>query len=85
MVPLGMAPPGEIVNLTGGPSQAWMPRLAVYTTLPVAVISVLLRVYARLRMRVQLGLDDCTYQFLFRLCQCKSADVFRLVHTGYGK
>lgn len=64
MVPLGRAPPGQTVDLTGGPSRAWMPRLAVYTTLPVAVISLLLRVYARVRMRVQLGLDDCEHQCL---------------------
>ncbi|KAJ0109377.1 hypothetical protein J7T55_000302 [Diaporthe amygdali] len=57
-VPLGMAPPGQTVNLAEGPSQAWMPRLAIYTTLPVAFGFLVLRLFARLRMRIALGMDD---------------------------
>lgn len=57
-IPLSIAPPGQSNDVTGGPSQAWMPRLAIYTTLPVAVGFVSLRVYARLKLRILLGWDD---------------------------
>lgn len=57
-IPLSVAPPGQSNDVTGGPSQAWMPRLAIYTTLPVAVGFVLLRIYARLKFRIAFGWDD---------------------------
>lgn len=57
-IPLSVAPPGQSNDVTGGPSQAWMPRLAIYTTLPVAVGFVLLRIYARLKLRIAFGWDD---------------------------
>lgn len=80
MIPLGMAPPGQTASLVGGPSHAWMPRLAIYTTLPVAVVSLLLRICARLRMKVQLGVDDCEHRCTFPN-QCHLADVSRPMHT----
>lgn len=57
-IPLSVAPPGQSNDVNGGPSQAWMPRLAIYTTLPVAVGFVSLRVYARLKLRIPFGWDD---------------------------
>ncbi|KAL2288819.1 hypothetical protein FJTKL_03473 [Diaporthe vaccinii] len=57
-IPLSVAPPGQSNDVTGGPSQAWMPRLAIYTTLPVAVGFVLSRIYARLKFRIAFGWDD---------------------------
>lgn len=57
-IPLSVAPPGQSNDVTGGPSQAWMPRIAIYTTLPIAVIFVSLRVFARLKLRIAFGWDD---------------------------
>lgn len=55
--PLSVAAPGQSNDVNGGPSQAWMPRLAIYTTLPVALSFVSLRVYARLKLRIPFGWD----------------------------
>lgn len=57
-IPLAIAPPGQSNDVTGGPSQAWMPRIAIYTTLPVAVGFVAMRIYARLKLRIAFGWDD---------------------------
>ena len=57
-IPLAIAPPGQSNDVTGGPSQAWMPRLAIYTTLPVATAFVALRICARLRLKICFGWDD---------------------------
>lgn len=57
-IPFGIAPPGYNYNLNEGLSQAWIPRLAIYTTLPVALCFIFLRIYARLTLKHGLGLDD---------------------------
>lgn len=57
--PIGIPPPGYVSNFTGAASQAWMPRVAIYTTLPVMAILVLLRIYCCHRLRRRFGLDDC--------------------------
>lgn len=69
-LPLGVAPVGQVNNLVNAPSQAWIPRLAIYTTLPAAVSFIILRIYARLRSRIMLGWDDCEHYtpFLHYLC-----------------
>lgn len=59
--PIAIAPQGYDNDLIDTPSQAWMPRLAIYTTLPVAVSFVLLRLCSCLRLRRRLALDDCEH------------------------
>lgn len=63
MIPLASAPPGQTSDLFNAPSRAWVPRLAIYSTLPVAVAFVVMRLYARLRSRMALGWDDCEVLF----------------------
>lgn len=58
-IPLESAPPGQVNNLVNGPSQAWIPRLAIYTTLPIAIGFLALRICARLRSQLSVGWDDC--------------------------
>lgn len=85
-VPLGMAPPGQTVNLAEGPSQAWMPRLAIYTTLPVAFGFLVLRLFARLRMRIPLGMDDCEYRAgSIHSVPGSALIIFRLVYSCCSK
>ncbi|KID83815.1 hypothetical protein MGU_08900 [Metarhizium guizhouense ARSEF 977] len=57
-VPLGVPPPGQQSNLVYAESQAWIPRLAIYTTLPVALCFIIMRVGTRIRMKQSLGWDD---------------------------
>lgn len=63
MIPLASAPPGQTNDLFNAPSRAWVPRLAIYSTLPVAVAFLVMRLYARLRSRMALGWDDCEVLF----------------------
>ncbi|KAK8001007.1 hypothetical protein PG991_013229 [Apiospora marii] len=59
VVPNGAPPPGHESHFDeAAPSQAWIPLLAVYTTLPVAIALVLLRVYVRIRLRDGLASED---------------------------
>ncbi|KAK8137119.1 hypothetical protein PG984_005059 [Apiospora sp. TS-2023a] len=59
MVPVADPAPGYKSQFDGdAPSQAWIPPLAVYTTLPVAVALISLRVYVRIRHRDGLAFDD---------------------------
>lgn len=64
-VPVEMPPPGKIIDFSGGPTSAWMPRVAIYTTLPVALTFLALRAYTRLRARIPFGLDDCEHCNMF--------------------
>ncbi|KJK74583.1 hypothetical protein H634G_10112 [Metarhizium anisopliae BRIP 53293] len=57
-VPLGVPPPGQQSNLLDAESQAWIPRLAIYTTLPVALCFIIMRIGTRIRMKHSLGWDD---------------------------
>jgi hypothetical protein len=58
-IPLGEAPPGEEYNLVDGPSQAWMPRLSIYITVPIMVVLVILRLFTRFTSSAHLDWDDC--------------------------
>jgi hypothetical protein len=72
-VPCSPPPPGRQSNFIDPPSQAWQPRLAIYMTLPLTIIFVVLRVYTRFSLKHGLKMDDCksrhslgptTYTFL---------------------
>lgn len=58
--PISRPPPGKHTNLINPPSQAWQARVSIYTTLPLVLLFVLLRVYARLRLPHGIKADDCT-------------------------
>ncbi|KAI4859638.1 hypothetical protein F4820DRAFT_453692 [Hypoxylon rubiginosum] len=58
LIPLGPAPPGVTPNLIDPPSVAWLSRLAVYVTLPLVGVSLIMRLYVRLRVSRKFGLDD---------------------------
>ncbi|KAK6836028.1 hypothetical protein PG987_006523 [Apiospora arundinis] len=57
-IPVGLPPPGYESNFIDPPSQVWIPQLAIYTTLPVAIFLILLRIYARLRLKNGLFCED---------------------------
>lgn len=63
-VPISEPPEGEVINLDNAYSRAWMTRVAVYTTLPLPVIFISLRVYARIRRRYDIGWDDCALDLM---------------------
>lgn len=63
-IPIGTPPPGVTPNFVDPPSMSWAGRLAVYTTLPLMVVFVALRIYVRGRSRL-LGPDDSTFQRIF--------------------
>ncbi|KAI0429872.1 integral membrane protein [Xylaria sp. FL1042] len=56
--PAAPPPPGQKSNFLNPPSQAWMPRVAIYTTLPITVAFVILRLYSRFHLRQQLKSED---------------------------
>ncbi|KAI0544515.1 integral membrane protein [Xylaria curta] len=56
--PIAPPPPGQLSNFIDPPSQAWMPRIAIYTTLPLVVISLTLRICARVKLHCRLGWED---------------------------
>lgn len=60
-IPLAAPPPGQISNLVDPPSRAWVPRVSIYTTLPVALGFVILRYWARFKQKLALSWDDCKY------------------------
>lgn len=72
-VPMHGAPDGEVTNLINPYSRSWMARVAVYTTLPLPVIFISLRAYARIRRRHEIGWDDGTLDprsILCIICTC---------------
>lgn len=56
-IPAAEPPPGIKFNFDNPESQAWMPRVAAYVTLPPMIIFLAMRIYARLRSS-RFGLDD---------------------------
>ncbi|KAF2972873.1 hypothetical protein GQX73_g783 [Xylaria multiplex] len=56
--PIAPPPPGQESNFINPLSQAWMPRVAIYTTLPVAVVFIIIRLYSRLHLRQKLQWED---------------------------
>ncbi|KAH7311264.1 hypothetical protein B0I35DRAFT_395882 [Stachybotrys elegans] len=56
--PLGPPPAGEEPDFENGPSQAWQPRVAIYGSLPLMVVCVVLRNYARFRLMHEFRADD---------------------------
>ncbi|KZZ95346.1 integral membrane protein [Moelleriella libera RCEF 2490] len=57
-IPLGTPPAGQQSNLIDAESRAWIPRLAIYTTLPVTICFVLMRLAVRIQRKHALGWDD---------------------------
>ncbi|KAI5861021.1 hypothetical protein GGS23DRAFT_578385 [Durotheca rogersii] len=57
-IPAGVPPPGVLPNFVDPPSQSWIGRLSVYTTLPPMVLFFVLRVYVRLIVVRRFGADD---------------------------
>ncbi|KAK8029611.1 hypothetical protein PG993_010902 [Apiospora rasikravindrae] len=57
-IPAAIAPPGYESNLIDAPSKAWTARLAIYTTLPIAIVLIFLRIYVCLRLRNGLVCED---------------------------
>ncbi|KAI1822657.1 hypothetical protein F4861DRAFT_375428 [Xylaria intraflava] len=56
-IPISPPPPGQQSNFINPPSTSWAGRLAVYLTLPFAVVAVILRIYVRVK-NGQMGADD---------------------------
>lgn len=63
-IPAASPPPGVIPNFIDPPSQANMPRIFTYVTLPPMILFLALRIYARAVIMHKIGLDDCE---LFRI------------------
>ncbi|KAL3469475.1 hypothetical protein BJX99DRAFT_265145 [Aspergillus californicus] len=57
LIPAGPPPPGQVSNFVDAKSSSWAGRLAIYLTLPIMTIAVVLRAYVRLKKR-QVGVDD---------------------------
>lgn len=57
--PAAPPPPDVPQNLVGPPSQANMPRIFTYVTLPPMILFLALRMYARLFVTRKVWLDDC--------------------------
>lgn len=58
-IPAGDPPDNVDPNFIDPPSRAWQPRLAVYITLPIAVLSIFLRVYTRIHRAHRFQAEDC--------------------------
>lgn len=58
-IPVGTPPAGQQSNLIDAESRSWIPRLAIYTTLPVTICFVLMRLAVRIQRKHALGWDDC--------------------------
>lgn len=58
-MPAAPPPPGVIPNFIDPPSQANTHRIFTYITLPPMILSVALRIYARVFRTREMGLDDC--------------------------
>lgn len=56
-IPAVPPPPGVVPNFTDPPSQAHIPQIVVYVTLPLMVFFLSLRLYTRLK-NSKLGVDD---------------------------
>ncbi|KAH7304096.1 hypothetical protein B0I35DRAFT_465423 [Stachybotrys elegans] len=57
-VPLTDPPDGLDSNFIDPPSQVWQPRLAIYITFPIGILSVILRIYTRIHLGQRFGADD---------------------------
>jgi hypothetical protein len=58
-IPAGHPPPGVTSNFLKPAENKIGCRLAVYITLPMAIISLIMRIYTRLRISGGIGVDDC--------------------------
>lgn len=76
LIPFAPAPPGQVSNLVDGPSRTWIPHLAIYTTLPLSVVFLFLRLGARYKLRQSPRLDDCeSHQDAIMLVLLSSSNV----------
>lgn len=58
-IPAASPPPGVVPNFVDPPSQAHIPRIFTYVTLPPMLLFIALRIYARIVITHKFGLDDC--------------------------
>lgn len=56
-IPAVAPPPGVVPNFVNPPSQAYIPKIVIYVTLPLMVIFLGMRLYTRLK-KTKLGVDD---------------------------
>ncbi|KAI1284151.1 hypothetical protein F5Y07DRAFT_407642 [Xylaria sp. FL0933] len=56
-IPAANPPPGVVPNFVNPPSQAELPKIFIYVTLPLMVVFLGLRIYTRIKY-TRLGLDD---------------------------
>ncbi|KAH7303649.1 hypothetical protein B0I35DRAFT_177138 [Stachybotrys elegans] len=65
-------PTGVDSNFINPPSQVWQPQVAIYATLPIAFILILLRIHTRLRLCHGFGSDDyfCILSMVAMLAYC---------------
>jgi hypothetical protein len=64
-VPALQPPPGVTSNFLNPVKNRIGCRLAVYITLPMAIISLIMRIYTRARVSGGVGADDCKSSFIF--------------------
>lgn len=58
-IPAEPPPPGVKSNFVDPPSQAYIPRIFTYVTLPPMLLFIALRIYVRIFITHKFGLDDC--------------------------
>lgn len=61
-IPAATPPPGVIPNFIDPPSQAHLPRIFTYVTLPPMVLFLAMRMYVRIFVTNKIGLDDCEFR-----------------------
>lgn len=57
--PAAPPPPDVAQSIVGPPSQANMPRIFTYVTLPPMILFLMLRMYARVFVTRKVWVDDC--------------------------
>lgn len=61
-IPAAPPPPGVIPNFIDPPSQANLPRIFTYVTLPPMILFLAMRMYVRIFVTRKIGLDDCEFR-----------------------
>lgn len=58
-IPVHAPPPGVVSNFDNPASRAHQTQIAIYVSLSVMIIPLVLRIYTRARITRTLGSDDC--------------------------
>lgn len=74
-IPSAAPPPGVVPNFIDPPSQANVPRIFTYVTLPPMILFLAMRMYVRIFVTHTIGLDDCEFQEM-SFGQVILADIF---------